>query len=175
MWGKQRCAYLGCHRSAGDGMGWSRRPPWSAEKVMWVVKQRHFLLVSKYRSLWYIFYRRIWNSNQCFRTRFNWVRMHFVFCIFGVNLFLGLLHLIVCTYVDGECGRYICRYPNTQITNTGTRQRITGTGAHTRTQLCSPSFIHLVDHFATLVSIGSTYCCSTGIVTIESCLYWYWH
>jgi hypothetical protein len=32
--------YLGCHRSVGDGMGWCRRPPWSAENVMWVVKQR---------------------------------------------------------------------------------------------------------------------------------------
>ncbi len=73
MWGGRRWAYLGCHWSASDGMGWSRRPPWSAENVMWVVKQRQKWWVQKYRSLWYIFYRRIWNSNQCFRTHIKLV------------------------------------------------------------------------------------------------------
>ena len=42
MWGLRPCAYLGRHRSTGtgDGMGQSRRPPWSAENVMCRVASR---------------------------------------------------------------------------------------------------------------------------------------
>ena len=87
MWGCQRCAYLGCHQSAGDIKGWCRRPPWSAANVMWVVKQRQKWWVRKYRRLWYIFYRRIRNSNQCFRTRFNLVLSPiFLVCVYNSPL-----------------------------------------------------------------------------------------
>ncbi len=73
VWGGQQCAFLGCHRSTGDGRGWSRRPPWSVENVMWVVKQRSKTGGQKYRSVRYIFYVTILKNNLRFRTRIKLV------------------------------------------------------------------------------------------------------
>jgi hypothetical protein len=51
------------HRATGDVMGWSRRPPWSAEMVMWVVKQRRQTGgVVKYRSVRYIILSLYWGD-----------------------------------------------------------------------------------------------------------------
>ncbi len=73
VWGWYLRTRLGRHRSAGDGMGRSRWSPWSAENVMWVVKQRLKRGGLKYRTLWYIFYIMDLKGNLRFRTHIKLV------------------------------------------------------------------------------------------------------
>jgi hypothetical protein len=73
VWGWYLHTRLGRRRSAGDGMGRSRWSPWSAENVMWVVKQRLKRGGLKYRTLWYIFYIMDSKGNLRFRTHIKLV------------------------------------------------------------------------------------------------------